>query len=287
MIDKVEKIPFSSNGEFEERFLSPGIPVVLTGLHGEWSTPAKWTPDLLAKQFGNHKVPVATIHNGDYINGVQTEMLFGEYLQKIGALDDNKEAKSNSDSTIAYYLAQVPVDKYFPELASEIELPSFFTNETPGSTVFYIGNSLFSQLHYHPFGSATQTLLYGEKRVRLFPPDQSHCLYPHPWHAKYPNLSKTHNKIPDPELYPKFSEAKFIDVTVSAGETLFFPIYWWHSIENIGVSVAVTSFWTRSWTARFIPPSSARAAYFAEPVKKVSNAGKKAAGKALRLSGLR
>ena len=66
-------------------------------------------------------------------------------------------------------------------------------------------------------------------------------------------MSKTNSLEPDSEKFPKFSQAKYIDVTVKEGEMLFIPIYWWHAITNEDLNMAAVSYWTASYFNR-VPP---------------------------------
>ena len=281
-----------SKVEFSDRYLSPSVPVVIEGLVSSWPALNKWNPEYLANRWGEREVPVVSMHDGDYAQGEIKNMLLGDYLRLIGAIDGSSAAGShasnigeNSDSKTTHYLAQVSLAKYFPELLDDIDLPSYFKTENTGATVIYAGGSLFSQLHYHPFGSATLSVISGKKRVRLFAPNQGRNLYPHFWMSNKAHLSKTHHKEPSPTEFPNFSRAEYIEVTVLPGEMLFIPIYWWHSIENIGVSISVTSFWSRNWKSRFLPPPGPRGPYLYEPVRKFIGLGRAAITKVARVAG--
>ena len=279
----IQRTHFPSNSDFIEYSLNLSRPVLIDEFVSSWPALDKWTPEYLADRWGERVVPIVTLCDGDYAHGKLTSMQLGEYLRIIGAIEGQSAGILNPDTTnqteLKYYLAQVSLSKYFPELLENIVLPSFFQNETAGATVIYVGGTLFSQLHYHPFGSATLSVLSGKKRVRLFAPDQGPYLYPHSWWSNKAHLSKTHHKNPDPMEFPKFAKAEFTEVTVSPGEMLFIPIYWWHSIENIGVSISVTSFWTRDWKSRFLPPVGPRGPYLYEPASKFARIGKAALSK--------
>ena len=38
----------------------------------------------------------------------------------------------------------------------------------------------------------------------------------------------------DAEAFPRFSEARCVEVEVREGELLYLPIYWWHGVSGTG-----------------------------------------------------
>jgi len=47
------------------------------------------------------------------------------------------------------------------------------------------------------------------------------------------------------ENYPRFAEVKYLDCELNAGEMLYIPNGWWHSVTSYGVHVAL-NIWTES-----------------------------------------
>jgi len=220
----------------------------------------------MAEVVGHKTVPVVSMRDGDYANADIVNMSMRAYLERIGAIP-GEETESAVPPDVTYYLAQVAIPKHLPELLPDIEIPPFFPDERFRTAVIYIGGTLFSQLHYHPKGSATLCMLHGMKKVRLFAPDQTPYLYRYPAGSATPNVSRTQEKDPDPDRFPEFAKARFHEVEVHAGELLFIPIYWWHSIENVGLSISTVFFWTNGWRSRFLPPPGLRGPYVHEALR--------------------
>lgn len=282
----VERIPAPPLDELRARYLDPGVPVILTDVVTGWPAAGTWTPEHLAREVGDRLVPVVAMRGGDYAHADIVKMPLRSYLVRIGAIEGES---STDDATpgVTYYLAQAAIAAHLPELLADIETPAFFPDEEFRTSVIYVGGTLFSQLHYHPKGSATLCMLYGTKKVRLFAPDQTPYLYRYPAHSPTPNVSRTQEKDPDPAHFPDFAKARFTEVTVSAGEMLFIPIYWWHSIENVGLSISTVFFWSTSWRSRFLPPEGLRGPYVHEAVRKPMALPRRAVGKLGRLVGKR
>lgn len=265
---ELERIPAPSREEFERRYLRPGRPVLITGVVSKWPAASLWTPDQLVSRVGQNQVPVSVMSRpGDYAGAVRRKMALAEYVATLSG---------GSQGPGETYLGEVPLAKFFPELMGDVERPGFFPDEDPLNAVLYMGLRQFSQLHYHPLGSATLCQVYGRKRLWLYPPDQTPYLYKYPWYSDNSNMSLTTSSKPDPREFPRFARAKPIELVIGPGELLFIPIYWWHAIQNEELNIAVVFFWYRSMRTRWLPPPGMRAEYFREIDKKLRNKARKA-----------
>jgi hypothetical protein len=253
---ELERITAPSQREFEERFLKPGRPVLISGIVDKWPAASSWNPEQLVSRVGKNQVPVSVMPRaGDYAGAVRKKMELAEY---VASLTQQRQAPQEM------YLGEVPLAKFFPELLGDVQRPSLFPDEEPLNAVMYMGSRQFSQLHYHPQGSATLCQVFGHKRLWLYPPDQTRYLYKYPWYSDNSNMSLTTSPTPDPATFPKFSQAKAIELVIGPGELLFIPIYWWHAIQNEELNIAVVFFWYRSARSRWLPPAGMRAQYFRE-----------------------
>ncbi|MFK8032426.1 MAG: cupin-like domain-containing protein [Gammaproteobacteria bacterium] len=283
MIDSVDRIKTPALMELRERYLARGVPVILTDHVATWPASEKWTPQYLSDTVGDKMVPVVTMVDGDYARSYRKDTLLSEYLEIAEAQErEIAESKKLPEHAEMRYLAQVSIAKAFPELLEDIKVPPFFPDEKYQAAVMYAGGTLFSQLHYHPRGSAVLCMVYGQKKVRLFPPDQGRYLYPHSVRSGLSHVSQTTHKHPDATLYPEFEKAHYVEVTLNAGEALFIPIYWWHSIENIGFSISSVFFWSTSWASKFLPPPGPRASYLYQPVASAASFSKRVVSKVKR-----
>jgi hypothetical protein len=157
--DTIERVAGLSITELREQYLDKNIPVVVTGHVSQWPAASTWTPEFMADTVGHKTVPVVSMHDGDYAHADRKNMPLKQYLEMIGAIEsaDGDVRRPHPDET--HYLAQVSLANFLPELLEDVEEPPFFPDETFSSSVIYIGGTLFSQLHYHPRGSATLCLL--------------------------------------------------------------------------------------------------------------------------------
>lgn len=251
----IERIAPPSAEAFYKNYVVPGKPVVVTGFVNKWPGFGKWTIDYLVNTIGDRKIPITTIVDGDYCNATRSEMKLAEYIRYL---------ETGQDPRKKLYLAELPVHKYFTDLEDEMVIPEFVISkkETSCKSAFYVGKNNFSQLHYHQYGSAVNCVLYGEKTIRLFPPSETRFLYKYPWYSKMRNMSKTTALMPDPTVFPDFNKAAYGEVVLKAGEMLFIPIYWWHSIQNYDINIATVIYWGRDSWHRFPAPVGLKLDYF-------------------------
>lgn len=246
MAIEIERIEAPSIDDFHENYLALDKPVIITGFVDKWPAFNKWTVDYLANNIGDRQVPIVTIVDGDYCNTTRSEMKLSEYIRYL---------QSGQEKRRKLYLAELPIKKYFKDLGDEMIIPGYF-NKKEGSpkSFFYVGKDNFSQLHFHEYGSAVNCMLYGEKSFRLYPPSETRYLYKYPWYSKLKNMSQTTSSAPDPNKFPEFYKATHCDVVLKAGEMLFIPIFWWHSVQNNVINMATVTFWGRDSWHRYPPP---------------------------------
>jgi hypothetical protein len=79
------------------------------------------------------------------------------------------------------------------------------------------------------------TVLYGKKRIVLFPNEESQNLYKHPFNTRsYVDVDN-----PDFGKFPRLKHATGYQTTLHPGETLFMPSGYWHHMvyEEAGYAV--------------------------------------------------
>eukprot|EP00300_Choanocystis_sp_HF-7_P030341 c39159_g1_i1.p2 GENE.c39159_g1_i1~~c39159_g1_i1.p2 ORF type:complete len:360 (+),score=68.52 c39159_g1_i1:107-1186(+) len=216
---------------FMKAFDIPRIPVVIDGVARNWPAMTKWTRARLLESYGDKVFDVGS-HNHTYIT-------LREYFHYCD---------HNDDDTPLYAFEPKFADKY-PELLDDFAVPRLF----PSDLLAYAGEDdrpyyrwlligaqrTGTGIHIDPHATnAWNTLLVGEKRWALFPPDI-------PAGDVEPS-----DGTPDtaicwflrvlPELKPTV-RARMLDVVQRPGETMFVPRGWWHVVVNLSFTVSVTA----------------------------------------------
>jgi hypothetical protein len=233
-----------------------GQPFIIDGVASNWKACKNWSNDYLVDVCGNNQVPVETYPENYFEgygyagldNNYYTPMTFAEYMDIV-------EGKKNDDRL--YYLAQVDMRKYFPQLMEDIVLLDFFKKEPRDINLFFgfkkENYASTSRLHFDEVHNIF-VQLRGRKRFYLFPQNNYLSFYPPLEDNNYSSTcSKVNPEHPDLELFPKFPVHEKIEVILNPGEILYIPPFWWHHVtaldENISLSFwyspNITDFWSQ------------------------------------------
>jgi quercetin dioxygenase-like cupin family protein len=224
-------------------------PAFVTGID---VLPELWTPGYVLDEVGATRVPIVHISNGDYVGGELRERTVADYYAEV---------TGDLPSDHIPYLAELSYDEHFPTLAAQLVDPPALQGERFVARVMYFGRGVHSQIHFHTGGSAMLFCIHGTKVVRLYGPDQTPKLYKVPGR----NFSRVlvssvgeNSYVYDRERFPSFAEAEYVEYEVRAGQVLFIPMHWWHSIQNLHeISLTAVYFWDRAWKNSwrdFVPP---------------------------------
>ena len=229
--------------------LSNAEPALVTGVE---VLPDMWDPQQVLDEVGDTEVPIVYIRKGDYVGGDRKMRKVRDYYSDI---------TGDMPTDPFPYLAELSYDEHFPSLAEQLIDPPPLKDERYGQRVMYFGRGVHSQIHFHTGGSAMLFCIHGTKIVRLFGPDQTDKLYK----VRARNFSRVlvssvgeNSYDYDEAEFPLFSEADYVEYEVHAGQVLFIPIHWWHSIQNLeDISLTAVYFWDQAWKGTwrdFVPP---------------------------------
>ena len=246
MMASVDSVWCPTPGAFRRDYLERERPAILAGAIDAWPA-RRWSLDALEARFGEHLVTPVKLREGhfhiDLDEGVCTEpMLLRDDLARIRA-----------PGAPAWYL-RLPLDGPFAALRSEIAEPPYCRGRIAMKTNLWVGaRGTASDIHYdmtHNFVAQIE----GRRRVTLFAPDDAPNLYPYPrrtlnWHHARVRLEQA-----DLHAYPRFADARPIELELAAGEMLWVPRGWWHRFEALEPSIAVNFFWA---TPRHVPALAA------------------------------
>ncbi|MEO8178029.1 MAG: cupin-like domain-containing protein [Deltaproteobacteria bacterium] len=91
--------------------------------------------------------------------------------------------------------------------------------------------------------------VFGSKRWRIFSPDQAELLYPTlgPEDGPSAQTCRMDVEAPDLQQFPRYAQARPIDLVVKAGEILYVPSGWFHHVNalDLCLNVAYSLKWER------------------------------------------
>lgn len=265
LIGEITKIDNPSSKIFTENFNVPRKPVIITGALSQWkATSSLWNADYLAALFGHKQVDISVSQNGIFIG--TPESGFDKLRRKIQFRDFINHLTSNQSELADnfYYLQQQSIPRVFPELMEDIVFPEYFPQKNYVEPTIWIGGvANISPLHYDAMDNLF-VQISGNKRFRLFDPQQTSSLYPFPANSEIPHISQINIDNPDLGKFPNFTKAKYYECVLAPGEILFIPVFWWHQVYSIpayngNLNISV-NFWTKPPLKEFLTPPGRRLA---------------------------
>ncbi|CAN0394494.1 bifunctional peptidase and arginyl-hydroxylase JMJD5 isoform X2 [Lampetra fluviatilis] len=232
---------------FRRLHLLPAEPVLLQDTVSHWPALTKWSLGYLVRMAGCRTVPVELGSRYTDAHWTQTLMTLQEFVEKY-------IINAESQPTVGY-LAQHELFDQIPDLRNDIVIPDYCCvsereggdDEEEGSEEVVI-NAWFgpggteSPLHHDPQHNIL-VQVFGQKYVRLYSPEHTDKLYPHPSHLLN-NTSQVDVLRPDTCQFPRFTEAPFQEVVLSPGDALFIPRKHWHYVNSLSHSFSVSFWWS-------------------------------------------
>jgi histone arginine demethylase JMJD6 len=161
---------------------------------------------------------------------------------------------NQDDSPLYVFDGSFDDDAVSKSLLQDFHVPSYFPDDLfslvgekrrPPYRWFLVGPARSgSCVHIDPLGtSAWNTLLHGRKRWVLFPPGTPKAIAKGLDVIRKGEDDEAVNYFVDilPRIHKTYGDhTRIIEFTQEAGETVFVPGGWWHSVLNIEDTIAVT-----------------------------------------------
>ncbi|WP_342089304.1 cupin-like domain-containing protein [Dyadobacter sp. OTU695] len=220
--------------DFTREFYEPNRPVIIRGAAKHVPAYESWTVQYLKDKIGARIVKMGYSESGVFN--------FHKGEAKVVSLPFNEALDHMSDSK-PYYISQASLAETFPELAPDLEDPQWIYSRDIGrsTNVWIGGGGCVSPLHFDTSHNFLVQIV-GRKKITLFPPSDSKFLYqgtrPGFFHVSEIDMNRL-------EQYPLFKHANTYTLTLHTGDILYIPLYWWHLVESLDMSVSVNYWWDR------------------------------------------
>jgi hypothetical protein len=265
---EVPRVERPSRREFEERFLFPQRPVIISGAMEGWPARERWTNDYLTEKVGARTV---NPWRPDQSPCDTPPMKLAEYIDLLASA-------SISDGRL--YAALLPIRTSLPELWPDVRFPPFVDEDKYRFVNFWFGpGNNFTPLHYDPADNLL-TQIRGRKQVILCPPREIARLYPFPFsYAANPyspaanHMSQVNVLSPDLTRFPAWAHADRAVLELGPGDMLFIPLYWWHTVWGIDQNMSI-NYWWRARPANLLQHPRQTAALIAKMSVKVVKAAR-------------
>lgn len=230
-LQDIPRVKGISKEDFLKDYFIPQRPVVFEDLSADWPATKKWNFEYFQEKAGDIVVPLydskpATGNKKSHGPAMKIEMR--EYIEILKA--------GPTDLRMFFFnlLQNVPElikDFTYPDLGVKFfkKLPVLFVGGEGGKVVMHYDMDLANNFHFN---------FVGEKRVILFPPEETKFLYKVPYSIVSMEIIDMDN--PNFYKYPALAKAKGFEVKLKHGEALFIPSKWWHFIKYESPCLSLT-----------------------------------------------
>jgi Cupin-like domain len=235
---QVERVEDISPEDFKKNYYDLLTPLVISGLAKKWPAYSKWNWDFFKAAVGNQEVGIYNNVKSDAytpVNRADSYMKFGDYIDMI----------RNGPAEWRIFLFNL--FEHAPSIIQDICWPEKyskgFVKKFP--MLFTGGKGSVTHLHFDiDLSHIFHTQFIGKKRILLFPHEEQHKLYRKPWEVlsmvNFEKYYDSENNKLDFERFPALKLAKGYELILDHGETLFMPAGYWHHMEYIDSSFAVS-----------------------------------------------
>lgn len=227
----IERVRDISKEDFLTHYFKPQKPVLIEGLTKNWRAFEQWNLDYIRQKAADQIVP---LYNNESTKGKQnsaepvTEMRMADYIDLIKS--------KPTDLRIFFYdmktkLPELLEDFEFPDLGLKFfkRLPVLFFGGEGSRVLPHYDMDLADLVHFH---------FHGNKRVMLFPPDQTKYMYRVPFSVH--NLESIDLDNPDFERFPALTKLNGITAKLKHGDALYMPSGYWHFINYLDGGFSMT-----------------------------------------------
>jgi [protein]-arginine 3-hydroxylase / protease len=237
-VPRVERL---SRRGFQERFLLPQRPVIISGAMEDWPARKRWTNDYLVEKVGARTVRPSKAHAGIHLYDPKKQIIDTSSPMKLAEYIDLVAGGAISDGQL--YAALFPIKTALPELWPDVRFPPLIDEDKYGAVNFWFGpGNNFTPLHYDPVNNFL-TQIRGRKQVILCPPREIARLSPFPFNYIGNHVSQVNVASPDLTQFPAWARADRTLLELGPGDMLFIPVYWWHAVWGIDQNMSINYWW--------------------------------------------
>ena len=230
-LQDIPRVNGISKEEFLKEYFLPQRPVVFEDLSASWPATKKWNFEYFREKAGDIVVP---LYDGKPAKGHQKSHGPAMKVKMRDYIDILQKGPTDLRMFFFNLLQNVPElveDFRYPDLGVKFfkKLPVLFVGGEGGKVVMHYDMDLANNFHFN---------FAGEKRVILYPPEETKFLYKVP--HSIVSMEIIDMDDPDLEKYPALAMAKGYEVTLKHGEALFIPSKWWHFIKYESPCLSLT-----------------------------------------------
>jgi len=194
-------------------------------------------------------------------------MKFAEFLALVEKIADGRISNASA------YLEYSSIRQYFPELEADIGEPEFIRHRLKlrHLNMWLSDGNTVGKLHFDPYDNLL-CQIDGQKEVILFEPHNNQNMYEAhipeaEFSVNHTDLSFKRSKLlestsmvmspvdiksPDVKRFPRIMKTAPLNCTISPGEMLFMPAFWWHEVQSYPDPKAARNLAVNFWYEPFL-----------------------------------
>ena len=237
--------------DFTENYMIPNKPVIIHGLTKNWKATREWVDDVgepnLAKLSSLFGTDPANVHVQPHAGFSQARPQMQDWTLQEYALWWYEHREAQDEDQQLLYMKDYTFVSMHPDYEA-YECPVYFQDDwlneyTQSAYKFiYLGpKGTSTRLHADVLRSYSWSAnVCGVKRWYLIPPKYTYLLY-----DVFCQHLASHLQCTDATLYPGLSRARTFatEIIQQAGETIFVPSGWHHSVENLAPTLSINHNW--------------------------------------------
>ena len=248
-VDSIERRSNLSYEEFVQEYASVGKPVIITDVVKNWKASTKWNFDFFRSKYASVKLNRMQTYEPEgeaarYERTYET-MSVKDYMDDFMTANADKKLLYLRDLSVYHHpelwndLGKEPI--YFNNWYTKLPLELLKKHFDKTKAVFIGFKDTSIGLHYDTeYAASWVPVIFGQKKVILFAPDQEKYLYEGRVNCFQPNL----------ETFPLYAMAKSVECILNQGEMIFIPTMWWHQIKNLEDTISLTINTINEWNCR-------------------------------------
>lgn len=217
-------------------------PVLIDNAVNHWPALDRWGMEYLKTTCGKNEVYVCERlpNQGFFFNKKQVlkrkKMSFKAFIEAI-----------ESNQAHSLYLTQANIPRDLPELYQDIRALDFISGKHVLPPHFWMGpGEHTTPLHYDYYHNVIAQIR-GEKIIDLYAPCNFSLLTPYPFYWPAHHISRTDVDTTS-RVLQKHKKATVLQLTLTPGQALYIPPFWWHRVKGQGINQTVNYWWLPRWS---------------------------------------
>eukprot|EP01129_Flabellula_baltica_P014055 TRINITY_DN6658_c0_g1_i1.p1 TRINITY_DN6658_c0_g1~~TRINITY_DN6658_c0_g1_i1.p1 ORF type:complete len:299 (-),score=73.71 TRINITY_DN6658_c0_g1_i1:18-914(-) len=216
-----------------------GVPVVVKGALRDEVAYREWSLDYLVEEYGDEEI---TMFWGNIEQKKTTgkETTIEEFVDMVY---NYTRDPTSYDGNFPYWSEDPVFLQDNAEMLDDLEVLDVFEDPRVYSMSYlmWVGPAgTHTGLHIDTDPMSMLFQIYGIKEFTLYPPSESEYLYPSSKYDPGAVVSQVDHQHVDHEKFPNFKKATSISVILEAGDVIYVPSGWFHSVTSLTESISLS-----------------------------------------------